>query len=545
MNVRPLSFLSVAATAAFLIALEACPRNGNTLLVGRLRRQQQADIAESRARSAPTRSPFRHDSDGLLAAAPSSQTAQPPALSLLSKDGRRALPIALVGDQELVALDDLAAAFQLTVREESLGAVTVSYKGKTIVLTPDQALASVSGRLVSLPAPAARNGRRWLVPVEFISRALSLIYDMRLDLRKRSRLLVIGDLRVPRITVRYDPLGASGRLTIDATPRATATVTQEAEHLTITFDADALDAPNPPLASPGSPGLILSVRLVDATTMGIDLGPRVAGFKATSQPVDTTMRLTIDLVAAQADAAAAPAPPPPDLPPSFGQMVSTFRTIAIDPGHGGDDEGVKSADGAKEKDLTIAIARRVKSAIETRFGLRVLLTRDDDRNVPIDERASVANNNKADLFISLHANGSMRPAASGAVIYVAAFDTDAAQAAGGGERVPAFGGGSREIELVPWDLAQTRHLAQSAVLADLIEQAFHDRVPLAARPLDRAPLRVLESANMPAVLVELGYLTNPEQAALLAGDAFQNSVVQALFDAIVKFRDTVSAGAAR
>ena len=504
MNARPHSFFPVAATAtaAFLIA---------------------------------------------LAAALSSQTAQPPSLSLLSKDGRRAMPIALVAEQEFVALDDLAAAFQLTVREESPGAVTVSYKGKTIVLTPDQALASVSGRLVSLPAPPSRSGRRWLVPVEFISRALSLIYDSPLDLRKPSRLLVIGDLRVPRITVRYDPLGAAGRLTIDATPRATATVTQEAEHLTIKFDADALDAPNPPLPASASPGLLLAVRLVDATTMAVDLGPRFAGFRATSQPSDTTLRLVLDLVATQTDAAAAPAPPlqpaPPELPPAFGQPVSTFRTIALDPGHGGDDEGVKSADGTKEKDLTLAVARRVKAVIEARLGLRVLLTRDDDRSVPVDERTSVANNNKADLFVSLHANGSMRPAVSGAAIYVAAFDRDAAQAsAGGGERVLTFGGGSREIELVPWDLAQTRHLDQSAAFAGLLEQAFLDHAPLSAGPVDRAPLRVLESANMPAVLLELGYLTNPEQAKLLAGDALQTAVVQALFDAIVKFRDTWPGG---
>jgi N-acetylmuramoyl-L-alanine amidase len=479
----------------------------------------------------------------------SSQTPQPPVLSLLSKDGRRALAISLVADQEFVGLDDLAAAFQLTVHEESLGAVTVSYKGKTIVLTPDQALASVGGRLVSLPAPPSRNGRRWLVPVEFISRALSLIYDTGLDLRKPSHLLVIGDLRVPRIAVRYDPLGPAGRLTIDATPRAIATVTQEAEHLTIKFDADALDAPNA-LPAPNSPGLILGVRTVDATTMAVDLGPRFAGFRATNQPVDATMRLVIDLVAAQTDAApaspsvpATPQPPPPDLPPSFGQPVSAFRTIAIDPGHGGDDEGVKGADGAKEKDLALAIARRVKAVIEARLGLRVLLTRDDDRSVPVDERASVANNNKADLFVSLHVNGSMRPATAGASIYVAAFDRDAAQAsAGGGERVPTFGGGSREIELVPWDLAQTRHLDQSSAFADLLRETLHDRVPLSTRPVDRAPLRVLESANMPAVLFEVGYLTNPEQAKLLAGDAFQNAVVQALFDAIVRFRDTLPGG---
>jgi N-acetylmuramoyl-L-alanine amidase len=137
----------------------------------------------------------------------------------------------------------------------------------------------------------------------------------------------------------------------------------------------------------------------------------------------------------------------------------------------------------------------------------------------------------------------MRPATQGASIYVAAFDREAAQtAAGGAERVPTFGGGSREIELVPWDLAQTRHLSQSSAFADLLQQSFHDRVPLAARAGDRAPLRVLESANMPAILVELGYLTNPEQAKLLAGDGFQNAVVQALFEAIVKFRDTLPGG---
>src|SRR5438093_266151 len=106
--------------------------------------------------------------------------------------------------------------------------------------------------------------------------------------------------------------------------------------------------------------------------------------------------------------------------------------------------------------------RRAKAAIETRLGLRVLLTRDDDRNVPLDERTSMANNNKADLFISLHANASMRPSTIGLTIFCAAFDKDAAQAAsaGGSERVPTFGGGSRDIEMVPWDLAQTRPVGQ-------------------------------------------------------------------------------------
>jgi len=482
-----------------------------------------------------------------------SQTAPASSLTLLSKEGRRPLPIAMVNDQEFVGLDDLAAAFQLAVHEESLGAITVSYKGKTIVLTPDQTLASVSGRLISLPAPPARSGRRWLVPLEFVSRALAPIYDVRLDLRKPSHLLVVGDVRVPRVTVRYDPLGAAGRLTIDATPRAASTVSQDGEHITVKFDADALDVANPPLPPQGGQSLVQAVRVVDATTLGIDLGPKFAGFKAAAQPVDTTTRLVIDVVAAQTETTPAPPPtPPPDLPgapapvelpPALNPPAFSIRTITVDPGHGGDDEGVKGAAGAKEKDLTLSVARRLKTAIEGRLGIRVLLTRDDDRNVPIDERTAIANNNKADLFISVHVNGSMRRSASGAAIYCAAFDeaADGAAPSGGAERLPTFGGGLRDIELVPWDLAQTRHIDQSTAFAAILEQHLRGHVPIADTPVDRAPLRVLESPNMPAVLVELGYLTNAEQEKLITGDTFQNAFVQAVYDAVVRFRDTLVA----
>jgi N-acetylmuramoyl-L-alanine amidase len=483
----------------------------------------------------------------VAAATLSSQPAASPSITILSRDGRRALPIAMINDQEFVALDDLAPLFQLTVREESFGAITVSYKGRTIILTPDQSLASISGRLISLPAPPSRSGRRWLVPVEFISRALASVYDAPLDFRKPSRLLVLGDLRVPRVTIRYDPLGAASRLTIDVTPRATSTIVQETEALQIKFDADALDVANPPLAPQNTQSLVLGVRLVDPVTLAVQLGPRFASFKATSQPVDTTMRLVIDLMMAgvttEPAAPATPEPTAPDLPPALGQTPAGVRTIAIDPGHGGEDEGVHGAGGVKEKDIVLAVARRAKAAIEGRLGIRVLLTRDDDRNVPIDERTAIANNSKADLFISLHANASLRKATSGASIYVAAFEKTAAQtAATTGGRVPAFGGGTREIDLVRWDLAQIQFVDQSNTFAGLLERVLRDRVPMAAQTLERAPLRVLESANMPAVLVEMGYLTNAEQEKLLASDAFQGAVVQALFDAVIRFRDSSGGG---
>jgi len=229
--------------------------------------------------------------------------------------------------------------------------------------------------------------------------------------------------------------------------------------------------------------------------------------------------------------------------PSAGQEISAIRTIVIDPGHGGKDGGVRGAEGALEKELTLVIARRARAAIESGLGIRVLLTREDDRSVPLEERTAVANNNKADLFLSLHANGSLRTATRGASIYVAAFsDSDRAEAALSPSRVPIFGGGLRDIELVPWDFAQVRHVDQSTELAHILERELQNRVPLDARAVDRAPFRVLASANMPAILVELGYLTNADQEQQLRAAEFQNTLVQAISDAVLKFREYLSGG---
>jgi len=478
------------------------------------------------------------------------------ALTVLGREGRRSLALSLINDQEFVALDDLAAVFQLSV-QESLGAITVSYKGKTIILTPDQTLASVAGRLISLPAAPARTGRRWIVPAEFISRALAPIYDVRLELRKPSHLLIVGDLRVPRVTVRYEPVGTGGRLTIDANPRAASTVSQDNERVVVRFDADALDLPSPVIAGLPAGSLVQNVRPIDPITLGVELAPHTGGIKATTQSLETATRLTIDVIAPQTETtpAAPPAPgaappagaaqSPSELPPVFGQHASVIRTVAIDPGHGGEDDGVKGPAGTREKDVTLSIARRVKAILEARLGVRVLLTREDDRNVPIDERTSMANNNKADLFISLHANASLRRNAAGLAIFCAAFDKDTSESAGAhhAERLPAFGGGLRDIEMLPWDLAQTKHVAQSTAFADTLRQQLQGKVPFAPHPTDRAPLRILESANMPAVLVEVGYLSNPEQEKAIASDGFQGALVQALYDAVVRYRDSRQNGA--
>jgi N-acetylmuramoyl-L-alanine amidase len=218
--------------------------------------------------------------------------------------------------------------------------------------------------------------------------------------------------------------------------------------------------------------------------------------------------------------------------------------VVIDPGHGGTDSGVRAPAGALEKDIALDVARRLKGAIESRLGLRVLLTRETDRDVSIDERTSLANNNKADLFISLHANASVRAGLRG--VQVLTLDTQDYPALTADLKkfaVPVIGGGTRTVAAVPWNVAQVPFAARSAAFGVVLTGHLHERqVPLHPRATDLAPLRVLASANMPAVLLELGFLTNPEDEAALATGALGASVIEAIIVSIADARRGLPGG---
>jgi N-acetylmuramoyl-L-alanine amidase len=258
-------------------------------------------------------------------------------------------------------------------------------------------------------------------------------------------------------------------------------------------------------------------------------------------------QLTVELLSAPAESsAAAPAPAVPgpaaaDLPVFGGAPRSSIRTIVIDPGHGGDDDGVRGPGGNLEKDVVLAVARRAKAAIEGRLGIRVLLTRDEDAHVDADSRAAIANNNKADLFISLHANGSPRANTKGASIYYLNLDRFGEEARRQSqvdrEVLPVYGGGTREFSLVDWELAQAAHVQDSAALAGIIEQKLGGSANLQPLSVQKAGIRALAGANMPAVLIEMGYLSNPDEEKRLASADFQINLAQANTEAVIAFRD--------
>ena len=470
--------------------------------------------------------------------------AQAGAITVISRDGRRPLPVAAINNQDYVAVDDINTAFGTTSREDRLaGGLTITARGRSIVLTADQNVVSVAGRLVTLPAPPLRRDNRWLVPAEFLPRALSPALEMRLDLRRAARLLIVGDLRVPRVVARVDAGANNVAVTFDITPHAEARVTAQPGRLIVQFDADALDL-SLPLVPPQ--GLVTAFSPGDTpTTVTISLGPRYATHRVTpSQPDAGSGRVTIDVLPAMTDATPAPAPSPaPDsrfVVPTQGPS-SGLRTVVIDPGHGGDEPGTQGARGAQEKEITLAVSRRLRTLIESRLGLKVFLTRDDDRTMTLDDRSAFANNHQADVFLSIHANSAVRPTLKGAEVYyltVERADAEARKKAeDSGTTLPALGGGTRAIDLILWETAQARYLEQSATLAGYVEQALRGRVEMSPRAIQQAPFRVLVGANMPAALVEIGYLSNADQEAQLTTAAYQDRIAQALLDALIKFRE--------
>jgi N-acetylmuramoyl-L-alanine amidase len=297
-------------------------------------------------------------------------------------------------------------------------------------------------------------------------------------------------------------------------------------------------------------GLIDAVRIGEQPNVVVVALSRQAGpARTTIATADNATRVAIEIPVAESRAPT----PDPRVPGTDPRLTATdtsrlpgleprqaLQTLAIDPGHGGDEIGVRGGNGLEEKQLTLDIARRLRGLVERGLGVRVILTRDEDRTVGIDERAAAANNGKADLLLSIHANGALSGSPSGAEVFFERLDREGEavrrSAAAGAISLPVVGGGTRSIEVVPWDLAQARHIDASAMLASVLEQELRQRVPMGQRPIQQGPIRLLSAANMPAALVEMAYLTNSAQEKAAAGEEFKNAVAQALYNAIVRFR---------
>lgn len=217
------------------------------------------------------------------------------------------------------------------------------------------------------------------------------------------------------------------------------------------------------------------------------------------------------------------------------------QKICIDPGHGGSDLGAVGKSKTAEKDITLKIGKKLKQRIESRLGLRVIITRDNDTEVSLNSRVSIANNQKAQLFVSIHVNSSFRKSARGSeTFYVSLKATDQESYQLAQKENKSFEeidqlAEDDELKMILWDMAQNEYIKESSKLAEFIQDELNILLHTRNRGVKQAPFRVLMRAAMPAVLVEVAFLSNPYEEQKLQNDQFLDNVADAIYSGISKY----------
>jgi N-acetylmuramoyl-L-alanine amidase len=238
-------------------------------------------------------------------------------------------------------------------------------------------------------------------------------------------------------------------------------------------------------------------------------------------------------------AAEAPRPAKPPVP-----MRPRFMIVAVDAGHGGEDPGASGRGGTREKDVTLAIARKLKARIDQEPNMRAFLTRDGDYYVPLHMRVSKARRVKADLFVSIHADAFTRPQARGSSVF-ALSERGATSAAAGWlakreNDADLIGGVNLDVK-DPYlkqtllDLSQTATINDSLKLAKAVLSEIGGINTLHKPHVEQAGFAVLKAPDIPSILVETAFLTNPEEEKKLKSQAYRQQMAEAVFQGIKRY----------
>ncbi len=227
--------------------------------------------------------------------------------------------------------------------------------------------------------------------------------------------------------------------------------------------------------------------------------------------------------------------------PRDDERVTRYVTVAIDPGHGGEDPGAVGRRGTYEKNVTLSIARRLARLIEADPNMRVLLTRDGDYFVPLAQRVAKARRVQADLFVSIHADAWIRPDARGSSVFAlserGATSTAAAWMARRENDADLIGGvnlGQHDHQLarVLLDLSTTAQINDSLRFGNAVLREL-ERVNSLHKPrVEQAGFAVLKAPDIPSILVETAFISNPEEERRLKDDAYQQRMAQAIYNGI-------------
>jgi N-acetylmuramoyl-L-alanine amidase len=232
--------------------------------------------------------------------------------------------------------------------------------------------------------------------------------------------------------------------------------------------------------------------------------------------------------------------------------LTPLRVMVLDAGHGGHDTGAVGPAGLQEKDLVLDVTRRVARLVEDKLNVTALLSRDGDHFVPLRDRTSFANKERAELFVSIHANAHREIASAGVETYflsseatdsaarqVAALENSVVQL----EKTPGRGGRLDAVKAILWDLAQSEFQLESSRLAEVVQDSMTQALRIPNRGVKQAGFYVLGGAAMPAILIEIGFVTNPKEEKRLKESKYRDEIARAIYAGLADYKKKYDARA--
>jgi len=448
----------------------------------------------------------------------------------------------LMGSEEIYVRSATVATIFKASRfwQGTLRRLTLQIQERTFRLTANSRLVSDGQNETLLPTPVlAIDGDLWL-PMSFLVRVVGPAVRQVVLWDREGRRLAIGSVEYSVTRLRVERLTRATAVHIFCTqPLSFRADSPEPGYVQLKIYNGEVD----PVAvgKSGRSGLVESVRsrqFNDHAMIYLRTDDLVGSFRTYTRQEGREIVLVLE----EEQIAALPEPVPrgrANLMVDLGPMDVTrsidVRTVVVDPGHGGSDVGTVGHNRTYEKNVNLEVAKRLKRLLE-RQGFGVVMTRDDDRHVALAERAEIANNAGGDCFISLHCNAWYNDGAKGVETYfLSPAKSDWSQSVEATEN--QAGAQTDDVDFIVWELVQNRFISSSSDLAEVVQRSVSERLDVTDRGVRQAGFRVLVGAFMPAVLVEMGFLSNPGEERRLGRSSYQQDIAEAIAEAVVEFRD--------
>ncbi|HEY8180643.1 MAG TPA: N-acetylmuramoyl-L-alanine amidase [Thermoanaerobaculia bacterium] len=466
----------------------------------------------------------------ILAAATILSAQAPNQATLRTPSGDRFVTITHVEGQTFFAADDVMAALGGSVTPDGTG-FKATLNNNLAAFGPDSRFGVIRDELIEMPSTPVVVAGRPYVPWQFFQGFLGKTADMDVTWDPVGRVLLARPAQHTVVGVQLSVANIQGisKVVVGLTAPTEYAIVKDQMAYTIHFKT--------PIRAPFPEQSYDDVYVSKATFAGNDLrldlkAPDVA---ADAYKLDNPFRIVLDFhkVAAGPNTI-------PGLTPSRPVDTPGIHTIVIDPGHGGKEVGAIGPRGLMEKDATLTLCRRLADNLENKLKTRVILTRTDDSLVPLDQRTAIANQYKADLFLSVHMNAAVVKGAHGSETYFLSLEAsdELAKKAAEVENAAAKTASAEtaDLKLILWDLAQQEYLNESSRFAQAVQEEMNRATHVQNRGVKQAPFKVLVGATMPAALVEVGFITNPDEESKLQNADFQKLVIDALTTAVERYK---------